>query len=50
MPVCKETEPGLDPVPLSESYHSVRCHLDQETKDREGARVVAGDFAGVGTS
>src|SRR5580765_480139 len=37
MPVCKETEPELVPVPESQSYHSVRCHLDQETKDRVGA-------------
>ena len=47
MPVCKETEPELEPVPASQSYHRVRCHLDQETKDREGAKVIAGDFAGI---
>ena len=42
MPICKETEPELDPVPESQSYHRVRCHLDQETKDREGAKVARG--------
>ena len=41
------TPPGVDPVPVSESYHRVRCHLDQETKNREGAKVIAGDFAGI---
>jgi oligopeptide/dipeptide ABC transporter ATP-binding protein len=48
MPICKETEPDLDPVPVSESYHRVRCHLDQETKNREGAKVLEGSLAEVG--
>jgi peptide/nickel transport system ATP-binding protein len=45
MPICKEKEPDLAPVPASESYHRVRCHLDQETKDREGAKVLEGTLA-----
>ena len=48
MPICKETEPELDPVPESQSYHRVRCHLDQETKDREGTKVLEGQLAEVG--
>jgi peptide/nickel transport system ATP-binding protein len=48
MPICKETEPELDPVPNSQSYHRVRCHLDQETKDREGTKVLEGQLAEVG--
>jgi peptide/nickel transport system ATP-binding protein len=48
MPICKETEPELDPVPKSQSYHRVRCHLDQETKDREGTKVLEGQLAEVG--
>ena len=45
MPVCKETEPDLAAVPSSEGDHRVRCHLDQETKDREAAKVLAGTLA-----
>jgi peptide/nickel transport system ATP-binding protein len=45
MPICKEKEPDLAAVPGSESYHRVRCHLDQETKDREGAKVLEGTLA-----
>jgi peptide/nickel transport system ATP-binding protein len=48
MPICKETEPELDPVPKSQSYHRVRCHLDQETKDREGTKVLEGQLAEAG--
>jgi len=45
MPVCKETEPELAKVPNSEEFHRVRCHLDQETKDRESAKVQEGALA-----
>jgi len=48
MPICKETEPELAPVPKSQSYHRVRCYLDQETKDREGTKVLEGQLAEVG--
>ena len=29
--------------PESHEHHRVRCHLDQETKDREAAKVLEGD-------
>jgi peptide/nickel transport system ATP-binding protein len=48
MPVCKETEPELLAVPSAEGAHHVRCHLDQETKDREAQKVIAGTLAEVG--
>jgi peptide/nickel transport system ATP-binding protein len=45
MPICKETEPELAAVPSTEGDHRVRCHLDQETKDREAQKVIAGTLA-----
>jgi peptide/nickel transport system ATP-binding protein len=45
MPVCSQTEPGLDAVPEAAGDHRVRCHLDQDTKDREGAKVTARTLA-----
>ena len=45
MPVCSQTEPTLDPVPESQGVHRVRCHLDQDTRDREGAKAVEGTLA-----
>jgi peptide/nickel transport system ATP-binding protein len=45
MPICKETEPELAPVPLEGTDHRVRCHLDQETKDREAQKAVEGTLA-----
>jgi peptide/nickel transport system ATP-binding protein len=45
MPVCSQTEPTLDAVPESSGTHRVRCHLDQETRDHEAAKVVAGALA-----
>jgi len=45
MPICSETEPTLDPVPEATGVHSVRCHLDQETKDAEAAKLVEGTLA-----
>jgi peptide/nickel transport system ATP-binding protein len=44
MPVCQETEPELVPV-STDGGHRVRCHLDQETKDREAQRMVGGLLA-----
>jgi peptide/nickel transport system ATP-binding protein len=44
MPICSQTEPTLDPVPEAVGDHRVRCHLDQETKDHEGASVIAGNL------
>jgi hypothetical protein len=48
MPICKETEPELAVVPGDEGDHRTRCHLDQETKDREAAKVIAGTLAEAG--
>jgi peptide/nickel transport system ATP-binding protein len=45
MPVCSQTEPALDPVPEASGIHRVRCHLDQETKDHEAAKLIAGSLA-----
>jgi peptide/nickel transport system ATP-binding protein len=45
MPICKETEPELLSAPSTEGDHRVRCHLDQETKDREAEKAVAGTLA-----
>src|SRR5438552_6161257 len=39
MEICKTTEPELLPVsPDPEHFH--RCHLDEETKDREAAKLT----------
>jgi peptide/nickel transport system ATP-binding protein len=45
MPICRETEPELLGVPGDPGDHRTRCHLDQETKDRESAKAVAGTLA-----
>jgi peptide/nickel transport system ATP-binding protein len=45
MPVCSQTEPTLDAVPEASGTHRVRCHLDQETKDHEAAKLIAGSLA-----
>ena len=45
MPICSQSEPTLDAVPESTGDHRVRCYLDQETKDREGAKVTASALA-----
>jgi peptide/nickel transport system ATP-binding protein len=45
MEVCKETEPELAPV-SHDPAHFQRCHLDEETKDREAAKLThLGDAA-----
>jgi oligopeptide/dipeptide ABC transporter ATP-binding protein len=44
MPVCRETEPALDPVP-GEDAHRGRCHLDQATKDAEADKLRSGLLA-----
>src|SRR2546425_3242330 len=41
MSVCKQVEPGLDPIE-GDSTHLQRCHLDQATKDREAQKGRAG--------
>jgi peptide/nickel transport system ATP-binding protein len=40
MNVCKETEPELRPI-SDEPGHLQACHLDEQTKDREAAKLVA---------
>jgi peptide/nickel transport system ATP-binding protein len=44
MSICKEKEPGL--VPISDQPdHLQACHLDEQTKDREAAKLLAGTLA-----
>jgi peptide/nickel transport system ATP-binding protein len=45
MPICNQTEPELAEVPEADGSHRVRCHLDQETKDHEAAKLVEGSLA-----
>jgi peptide/nickel transport system ATP-binding protein len=40
MNVCKETEPELRPI-SDQPGHLQACHLDEQTKDREAAKLVA---------
>jgi peptide/nickel transport system ATP-binding protein len=47
MEVCKTTVPQLEPTDR-DSAHLQRCHLDQETKDREGEKVVSETMAEAG--
>ena len=47
MGVCRTTEPELVPADRDPS-HLQRCHLDQETKDREGTKLVETTLAGAG--
>src|SRR2546421_555412 len=44
MGVCKTEEPLLMPVD-GDRTHTQACHLDQTTKDREAAKVLAGTMA-----
>ena len=44
MDVCKTTEPLLAPVPDA-LEHRQACHLDEATKDREVAKLLAGSLA-----
>jgi peptide/nickel transport system ATP-binding protein len=45
MEICKQTEPDLAPV-THDPAHFQRCHLDEETKDREAAKLThLGDAA-----
>jgi hypothetical protein len=47
MEVCKTTFPELAGTP-DDSAHLQRCHLDQETKDREAAKLIASTMAEAG--
>jgi peptide/nickel transport system ATP-binding protein len=40
MPICTEQVPGLTPV-AGDPGHLQACHLDEETKDREAAKLLA---------
>ena len=44
MEICKTAEPELLPVG-HDPEHLQRCHLDEETKDREAAKLLAGALA-----
>src|SRR3954464_13085396 len=44
MPICKEVDPELAPV-AGDVGHLQSCHLDEETKDREAAKLLAGMMA-----
>jgi hypothetical protein len=49
MEVCKTTVPELVPSATSTGPgHLQACHLDQETKDREGAKVLEMTMAEAG--
>jgi peptide/nickel transport system ATP-binding protein len=47
MEVCKTTVPELAPSPTGPD-HLQACHLDQETKDREAAKVLEMTMAEAG--
>ena len=44
MPICKEIDPALAPV-SDDPGHLQACHLDEETKNREAAKLLAGMMA-----
>jgi peptide/nickel transport system ATP-binding protein len=44
MNVCKEQEPELRPI-SDDPGHLQACHLDEQTKDREAAKLAAGSLA-----
>jgi hypothetical protein len=44
---CKEEEPALLPV-TGDGEHLQRCFLDEETKDRESQKLLAGMMAEAG--
>jgi peptide/nickel transport system ATP-binding protein len=44
MNICKEQEPELRPI-SDDPGHLQACHLDEQTKDREAAKLAAGSLA-----
>jgi len=44
MNICKETEPELRAI-SDDPTHLQACHLDEQTKDREAAKLLAGTMA-----
>jgi hypothetical protein len=49
MEVCKTTVPALVPT-QKDPEHLQACHLDEETKDREGAKVLEITMAAEGAA
>jgi hypothetical protein len=47
MSICKEQEPLLLPV-TNHADHLQACHLDEETKEREAQKLLAGMMAEAG--
>ena len=47
MEVCKTTVPALKPTPRDPA-HLEKCHLDEETKEREAAKLLAATMAEAG--
>jgi oligopeptide/dipeptide ABC transporter ATP-binding protein len=47
MEVCKTTVPELKPM-QGDSAHLEKCHLDQETKEREAAKLLEATMAEAG--
>jgi peptide/nickel transport system ATP-binding protein len=44
MEICKTEQPALSPI-STDPDHLQRCHLDEETKDREAAKLLEGTVA-----
>jgi oligopeptide/dipeptide ABC transporter ATP-binding protein len=44
MDICKQEDPPLKPV-SGDADHFAACHLDEETKDREAQKLIAGTLA-----
>ncbi|HET8652680.1 MAG TPA: ABC transporter ATP-binding protein [Gaiellaceae bacterium] len=44
MSVCREKEPELLPI-SNDPMHLQACHLDEQTKDREAAKLLSGTMA-----
>jgi peptide/nickel transport system ATP-binding protein len=44
MDICKKEDPPLRPV-SGAAEHFAACHLDEETKDREAEKLIAGTLA-----
>ena len=44
MDICKKEDPPLKPV-SGDADHLAACHLDEETKDREAQKLIAGTLA-----
>jgi peptide/nickel transport system ATP-binding protein len=47
MNICRETEPELEPT-QRDAEHLQRCHLDEETKEREAAKLLEATMAEAG--